>query len=116
MRASRRLFGQNLSIFEFCPVWRLTSDRWQRVGPRRRGIWLSADSRTPRPSHNDLAKAELGYPGHKFIEMSRFSLYIDYILCTRRAETVNIGEWTIQAPIPESLWDRQSEPGGKRWD
>jgi hypothetical protein len=65
---------------------------------------------------NDLLWAELGFDGYKFIEMSRFSLDIDYILCTRWAETANIGEWTIQAPIPESLWDRQSEPGGKRWD
>jgi hypothetical protein len=78
----------------------------------------SADQQTPdRYDHrNDSAWAELGYHGHKFIGMSRFSLDIDYILCTRWAETANIGEWTIQAPIPESLWDRQSVPGVMRWD
>jgi hypothetical protein len=65
---------------------------------------------------NDLPWGLLGYHGHKFIEMSRFSLDIDYILCTRWAETANIGEWTIQAPIPESLWDRQSVSGVMRWD
>ena len=54
--------------------------------------------------------------GTKSLKMSRFLIDIDYILCTRRAETANIGEWTIQAPIPESLWDRQSVSGGKRWD
>ena len=85
------------------------------VRPRSCGIQRTAGSRAHN-HHNDLPGAELGFGGHKFILMSRFPLDIDYILCTRRAETANIGEWTIQAPIPESLWGRQSEPGGKRWD
>ena len=54
--------------------------------------------------------------GTNLFRKRRFPLDIDYILCTRRAETAKIGEWTIQAPIPENLWDRQSVSGGKRWD
>ena len=93
----------------------ISSDRRQCAGPRSSGIQRTAGSRAHN-HNNDLPWAELGFDGHKFILMSRFSLDIDYILCTRRVETANIGEWTIQAPIPESLWDRQSVSGVMRWD
>ena len=88
-----------------------------QVAPRRaKKPQHSAEQQAPdRHDHrNDSARTELGYHVHKFILMSRFLLDIDYILCTRRAETANIGEWTIQAPIPESLWGRQSVTGGNR--
>jgi len=60
--------------------------------------------------------AENGSRGHEFIQKDGFLVDIDYILCTRRAGTENIGEWTVQSPIPENLWGRQSVFGGKRWD
>lgn len=50
----------------------------------------------------------------KNLFLCRFLNDIDYMLCTRRDETENIGEWTFQSPIPESLWDKQSVVGGKR--
>jgi hypothetical protein len=59
---------------------------------------------------------ENGYRGREVIKKDGFIVDIDYILCTRRAGTENIGEWTVQSPIPENLWDRQSVFGGKRWD
>jgi hypothetical protein len=76
------------------------------------------EQQTPeRHDHrNDLGWTELGYKGQEFIFKSRFLNDIDYMLCTRRDETENIGEWTFQSPIPENLWVRQSVSGGKRWD
>lgn len=54
--------------------------------------------------------------GREIIQKDGFRVNIVYILCTLRAGTENIGEWTVQSPIPGSLWDRQSVFGGKRWD
>lgn len=42
--------------------------------------------------HNDSAWTELGCHGQEFIFRSRFLNGIDYMLCTRRDETENIGE------------------------
>jgi len=54
--------------------------------------------------------------GTNLFKKKDFPWDIDYILCTRRPGTENIGEWTVQSPIPENLWDKQSVFGGKRWD
>jgi len=83
-------------------------------GPALLSVLFRNDSRR-HLHHKDSAWADLGYHGQENILRCRFLNDIDYMLCTRRAETENIGEWTIQAPIPESLWDRQSVTDGKRW-
>jgi hypothetical protein len=57
-----------------------------------------------------------GCRGPEVIQKDGFPVDIDYILCTRGAGTENIGEWTLQSPIPENLWDRQSVLGEKRSD
>ena len=94
----------------------ILSDRWHRDGPRSGGIQPTSKLQSATTIPTTRHGAELGYRWYKFIEMSRFSLDIDYRLCTRRAETANIGEWTIQAPIPKNRWGRQSVSCGEHWD